>query len=408
MPNAVLTPTVIAREALMQLKNNLVMGNLVHRQYKKEFVKVGGSVNIRRPVKFAVSDGAILEKQDVEETNDTFVINKRKHVSWGFNTQDLTLAITDYSERYIRPAAMALANQVDADLMALYDDLWNWVGTPGEIINGFPDFAKGPQRLDEMSVPQNDRFAVLSPADKWGLIGSKTDLFDPVMVRSAFEMAKLGRVGGVDCFMGQNVVRHTVGVATGSPDVLGADQNTAYLTSGGTNSQSLITDGWTNDTAGILKAGDVFTIAGVKAVNEKSKATLSFDQQFVARNDVNSGASTGPATFTVSPAIITAGPYQTVSAVPADGADITVLGTGGTTYDQSMVFHKNTFGLVMVPLKVPQGVPFGTRLSSNGLSIRVIKSYDNITDEETIRLDVLYGVKTLYADLGTRLSGTGA
>jgi hypothetical protein len=39
--NTLITPTIIAKEALMQLKNNLVMGELVFRDYTKEFVKVG-------------------------------------------------------------------------------------------------------------------------------------------------------------------------------------------------------------------------------------------------------------------------------------------------------------------------------------------------------------------------------
>ena len=49
MPNTILTPNVIANEALMVLKNNLVMANLVHRDYENEFVKVGDTVTARRP-----------------------------------------------------------------------------------------------------------------------------------------------------------------------------------------------------------------------------------------------------------------------------------------------------------------------------------------------------------------------
>ena len=52
MANDIIKPTVIAKEALMQLKNQLRFGKLVHREYKEEFVKVGETVNIRKPVKF--------------------------------------------------------------------------------------------------------------------------------------------------------------------------------------------------------------------------------------------------------------------------------------------------------------------------------------------------------------------
>ena len=36
--NKLLTPQIIANEALMVLESNLTMANLVHRDYSKEFV----------------------------------------------------------------------------------------------------------------------------------------------------------------------------------------------------------------------------------------------------------------------------------------------------------------------------------------------------------------------------------
>ena len=47
MPNNFLTPQIIANEALMVLQANLVMANLVHKDYSKEFVKVGDTITIR-------------------------------------------------------------------------------------------------------------------------------------------------------------------------------------------------------------------------------------------------------------------------------------------------------------------------------------------------------------------------
>ena len=85
MSNRTLTPEVIAKEALYQLRNNCVMGRLVHRDYRKEFVKKGDTVTIRKPVKFEVVDGATRQNQDVEEGATTITIDKRKHVSWQFS-----------------------------------------------------------------------------------------------------------------------------------------------------------------------------------------------------------------------------------------------------------------------------------------------------------------------------------
>ena len=73
---------------------------------------MGDTVSIRKPVKFSVTDGATASIQDVTESSTPFVINKRKHVAWSFTTQDLTLTIEEYSDRYIQPAMISLANQV--------------------------------------------------------------------------------------------------------------------------------------------------------------------------------------------------------------------------------------------------------------------------------------------------------
>ena len=49
MPNTILTPKIIAQEALMVLESQLTMAGLVHRDYSKEFVRVGDTITIRKP-----------------------------------------------------------------------------------------------------------------------------------------------------------------------------------------------------------------------------------------------------------------------------------------------------------------------------------------------------------------------
>lgn len=413
MANALVTPSMIAKEALMQLKNNMVMGNQVHREYKKEFSGgQGDTVSIRKPVKFYTADGATRVNQDVEEKTTSITIDQRKHVSWAFNTQDLTLSIEEYSERYIKPAAITLANTVDKSLYNLYKFAWNSQGTPGTTPGNFAAIAESAQRLDEMAVPSDTRSMMVTPAAHYAVAGNQLTL-DSIgtMGKSAYENAQVGRVAGFDTFSSQNVANHTVGVATGTPLVNGAGQNVTYAASSGAPSQTLLTDGWTNSTTGILKAGDVFTIAGVFAVNPvpgegtTGKTALPYLQQFTVLADANSGATTGPATLTISPAIITSGPYQTVTAAPADNAAITVRGTGGTAYPQNLGFHKNAFALVTCPLTMPDGAAFKARESYNGLSMRVVKDYDITNDLDIIRLDILYGVKSIYPDLASRLWG---
>src|SRR6185312_6448431 len=407
--NSLINPSIIAKEALRLLDNNLVMGSLVNRSYEDEYAKKsngnkpGSTISIRKPVRYTVRDGATATPQNTTEKTTSIVVNKQKGVDLQFSSSDLTLKISDFSERYMTSAMLQLAHQVDTDLAALANNVWNWVGTPANLISSFAGIAAGPQRLDEMAVPAGERVATLSPADQYALAGAFTSsMFVQSVAKNALEKAKLPPLANVDCYSTQNVQTHTVGVATGTPLVDGASQNVTY---DGTNSQSLVTKGWTNSITGILKAGDVFTLAGVYAVNPVTKAVLPYLQQFVVTADANSGASTGPATLTISPAIIVSGAYQTVSAAPADSAAITVKGTGGTSYKSNMVFHRDAFALAMVPMELPQGAVNPARETYKGLSVRVVPYYDGTNDLGNWRLDILYGVAAIYPDLATRING---
>lgn len=412
MANTTLTADIIAKEAVMVLENNLVMAKQVYRGYEQEYSKningyeVGETISIRRPTDFVVRSGRVMQVQDVVEGKVQLTVDTLLGVDFEFTSQQLTQRIGVLSDRVIKPAMVQLSNAVDVAVMSNYRQVPNWVGTPGQVINSYTDFAKGPERLDEMSVPQDERSAVLSPADHWGLLGSQTSLYIQDAAKGAYRQGSLGMIGGVDTYMDQNVPTHTVGVATGTPLVNGANQNTTWASTKDTNQQTLNTDGWTNSTTGILKAGDIITITGVYAVNAVSKATLPFLKQFVVLADANSGASTGPAALTISPPIITSGAQQTVSAAPADDAPIQVLGTGGTGYRQNLMFHRNAFTLAMVPLVSPPGAVDVSRQTYKGVSVRVIPVYDGINDVSKWRLDILFGTKTIDPRLATRISGS--
>lgn len=407
MADVILSPTIIAKEALVQLDNALIMGNNVHRDYETEFTeqKIGSSVTIRKPVQFSVTDGATLDLQDTQEGSLTLSVDKRKHVGFDFPSVDLTLKIDMFSERYIKPAMIQLANQVDADLLALYKQVPNWVGTPGSTIDSFADWAKGLERLDEFAVPNDgNRVGVVTPTDFYGLANSFTGSYVETIAKGAIEKARLPMIGGSDVFMAQNVQAHTVGAHGGTPLIRGASQSTTYAASLTTDTMDLVTDGWTTNKG--LKEGDVFTISGVNAVNPVTKASLGFARQFRVVTNVTTNVSAANATtISISPAIITSGPYQNCTAAPDNDTAITMVGTLSTSYRQNMLFHKNAFALVTVPLKAPASAK-SSRQSYKGLSVRYVTDYDITNDREIYRFDVLYGVKCIDPRLAVRISGT--
>lgn len=411
MSNTTLTADIIAKAAVSVLENTCVMGNLVYRGYEEEFTnKVNGynpgeTISIKRPTDFVVRDGRVADRQDVTEGKFTLTVDKFKGVDFGFTSEELTLQIGDLTDRVIKPAMVQLGNQIDRDVHDLYKDVWNWVGTPGQTINSFADFAKAPERLDLGAVPMDGRNAVLSPTDEYGMLGSQTALYMQDVAKAAYRESNLGRIAMVDTYSSQNVQTFTRGTADNTTPVVKGTQSTTWATSKDTGTMTLDTDGW--DTVTTLKQGDVFTIDAVFAVNPVTKATLPHLQQFVVKADVTANATTtSSTTLTISPPIITTGAFQTVSAAALDNATITVMGTASTGYSQNLVFRKNAFALVMVPLVKPPGAVEVGRRSYKGFQVRVIPYYDGTNDLSNWRLDVLYGTKTVDARQATRVSGT--
>jgi len=419
MSNTTLTADVVARTALAILENELGVLKTVHRAYEDEFsntvngYKVGDTISIRRPADFTVRTGATLSAQDVIEGKTTLTIDQQVGVDFQFTSSDLTLKITDLSERVMKPAMSSIINYMANDVFStMYKRLYHWVGTPGQTINSFADFALGPQRMDTMAMPMDGRNAALSPADHWGLLGSQTALYIQDAAKGAYREGSLGKIGGVETRMSQVVPTHTVGPLGGTPLVNGGAQNVTYDTAKNSWTQSLITDGWTAAAASRVKEGDVFTIyaagssgAKVKFVNPKTKAVTDQDAQFVITADGSSDGS-GNLTLTISPPIITSGPHQTVNVAPADNAGIVINGTASTGYPQNLMYHKNAMALAVVPMEMPAAAYGGHRESYKGLSVRVIPIYDGTNDISKWRLDLLYGRKVIDPRLGVRVWGS--
>jgi hypothetical protein len=409
---------IIARETLAIVDNNLSgVIDSFYRDPEAEFntnvngYKKGDTVSYQRPADFTVRTTETRAAQDIVEGHVSFTVDQTYGVDFDLTSKEMNLkmdnrdGIKGLRRRVIEPAAINLVNAVVADcLTEFYRGVYNWVGTPGTRITTFAGFARGPERLDEMAVPMDNRFALLNPNDNWGLVGSQTALFIQDAAKSAYRKGSLGELGGVDTYMTQTLPTHTVGPLGGTPLVNGASQNVTYVTAKDTWAQNLITDGWTAAAANRLKKGDVFTIANVFMVNPKTKANTGILQQFVVNADVSSDGS-GNLTASISPPIIISGPHQTVNAAPADNAAITVLGTANTGYRQNLMYARTAFALCVVPMVIPPGSVDHQRETHNGLSIKVGPVYNGTDNSSGWRMDMLWGRKLLDPRLATRVSG---
>lgn len=394
MADQLLTPSIITNETLAMLENNLVMGGMVNRQFENQFKGIGASITVRKPNRFVLTRGPGLQIQDVIEPSTSITISNQLQVAFKFSLQDLTLIIREFSERYLKPAAAVIANGVDTDVMGLVPQIYNQVGTSGTIPNAYSYLTQVGQRMDEGAVPQDGRKLVLGPAAYWSMDNALIGLY----VKSVAEPALKGflaNLANFEIYQDQNATYQTTGAYAGSGVVNGAGQT------GGT----LITNGWTASTTALFNVGDVITLDGVHAINPQSRVSTQALMNFVI-NAVANSDSGGNSTLSFSPAIVTSGAYQNVDVSPANLTRVRLAtsAVGSTTYAQSIGFVKDCFGLVTVPLELPDGVDFKAREMYKGLSLRIIRAYDINNDQMPCRLDLLEGVAAFYPELGVRLT----
>jgi hypothetical protein len=403
MPNTNLTISMVTREALRILENNLTFAKGVNREYDDQYgvsgAKIGDTLNIRKPARYIGRSGTALAVEDHTETSVPLVLNNQFGVDISFTSKELALSIDDFSKRILAPAVATIANKIDRDGLALYNQINQAVGTPGTLPSALKTYLQAGQKLDESATPRDgNRSLVVSSGMEVEIVDALKGLFQSSeKIADQYETGNMGKSAGFKWSMDQNVVTHQVGPLGGTPLTNGIPAQGAT---------TLVTDGWTASAALRLRQGDVFTIAGVFGVNPQNRQSTGALQQFVVTANVSSDGS-GNATIPIFPAIQSTGAFATVTALPADNAAITVLGAANTLSPTGIAYHRDAFVLGCADLQLPKGVDMASRVSSKqvGMSIRMVRDYDINSDTFPCRLDVLYGWRVVYPELAVRIQG---
>ncbi|MBP5930187.1 hypothetical protein F3K39_19165 [Streptomyces sp. LBUM 1479] len=304
MANTLLTPQVIAQQALANLYESTVMANLVHRDYEPEFArKVGDAITIRKPAVFTAHEydrSAGITVQDATESGIPMSLNHFADVSFAVTAEDLTLKIEDFDEQLLTPAMEAISQKIDRDLLALRDDISQEVGDvaaagpPATYLWSNPKvLVEAGMTLDIKKVPTTERRVVTGPitAAQW--------VADPAF----HEADKRG------------------------------------------------------STEGLMEAS-------------LGRRVFGFD------------------------------PYMTQNiAVPSP------QGSGISTTEVGVAFHKTAFALAFRPLALPQGNSNAAIANYKGFGLRVIYGYDMDKKQDVVSVDCLYGVKTLDANRAVLIKG---
>jgi hypothetical protein len=417
MANNLLTISKITNEALMVLENELTFSSEVDRNYDDQFAvtgaKIGATVNVRKPARFIGTTGPALNVEDFNETSIPVTLSTQFHVDTQFTTQDLALSLDMFSDRVLKPAISAIANKVDRDGLAMATlQTANIVGTAGTPPTGLITYLTAGAYLDSEGAPRDGRRScIVEPFTSATIVDSLKGLFAPNQkISEQYEKGMMGTdSAGMKWKMDQNVVSQVFGAnsTTTVTASVNTTTGTGFLTSGWASTSTISLTAANSGTLN-LNAGDVFTIAGVYAVNPQNRAAYGSNKlrNFVVKTTaaIASGAS---GNVVVSPAVITAGQFQNVS-IPttSSAAAVTQFNSTGIVSPQNIIMHRSAFALAVADLELPEGVHFAGRASDKemGLSIRVVRQYTINNDSIPTRLDVLYGWAPLYPELACRVA----
>jgi hypothetical protein len=377
MVNTVLTPDIIANEALLILENNLAAASVVYRDYEQEFggARVGDTITIRKPASFSVNEfTSSITKQDITESSVSLQLEKHFDVSTQVTSKELTLDLDGFSQRVVEPAMVALAEQIDGYIYDQYSSVHNFSGTAGTPPASLANLASIDQILNEQKVPMAGRVAFMNPAAKASMMAIEAVVTAEKRGDggAALTSASMGRVMGMDFYGVQGVKAHTAGSQGGQSGLLVNGTVAAAATTMNADAA--------HAAAATLKKGDIFTVAG---------ASGSF--VVTADKTASGSAFTGIAFSPAAPA----GGF-------ADNAAITVVGD----HAANLAGHPRGLALAVAPLSLPMDASGRAAIvSSRGLSIRVVQDYDINSKTDVISFDVLCGAKVVQPELLTRVLG---
>lgn len=391
MANTFLTSDILAREAVLLLENNLVMGNLANRTWEGEFqsARQGDSIRIRKPASMTVTEftnngSNTTTPQSVTETSTTLTLEKLFDVSFQVTSKEMTLSIDDFNERLMRPAMAAMAQKIDSYILGKFTEVGGLAevndtfGAPSTIQN----VAKIVEKLNNQKAPMSRRAMVVSPRTQTALYGvsefTKVNERGPEGV-GAIREAAMGRFLGMDFYMDQNVQKHTAGsmAADATQDALAIDNASGY-SKGDT---TIHVDGATTATSAIA-VGDVIRI------------TYDSGNEFEHTVTTAVTFSSSEGDVVISPPL-----YEDVS----DNAVVAFVQDGAGTSEQNIAFTPEALALVMVNLSEPLGPGTdSTTMSYRGFSLRTTITYDHSKKVDLVSVDALVGAKFVQPECAVR------
>jgi P22 coat protein - gene protein 5 len=399
VPNTFKILTFIANDMLRQVKNNLqFVKNVAGEDLAARFTdapKKGETISVRKPTRYVGRTGETYTAEDYIERTVDMTVQTTAGVDITLTNRELMFQVDQISERVVGPAAMTLANILDRTALSnAYKAVYNSVGTPGTIPNALKTYNQARALMSWEAAPADSHTLLVTPDMQVEAVDAGKTLFNPDgAIGSQYETGLIGRHAGAKVYEVQNLPVHTVGPLGGAPSC-------ASVVAGGA---AINTTGWTAAASSRLKAGDTFTVAGCYAVNPWTRQSTGGLRKFTVTADFSSDGA-GAGAVSVSPTIVTTGPFQNVSVSPS--GSITVLGAASTVTPVGLRFHRDAFLFGTFKQPMPESaVEFAKVVTdpSTGISIRFIRDWDTVNNKQLNRFDVVWAWGVAYPEFACRI-----
>lgn len=341
-----------------------------------------------------------MDTQDVTETTTQLVVGTQLGVDINFSSVELTLSLDDFAERILEPAMTRLSAEVCKTIInGVYPYVWNFENTTFGTKPVLTDVLAARALLQQGLAPSGDRHCMVDALAANSIITDSKALFHNASeIERQYREGMLGTIAGLSFFESELTPVQTNGSRT--------DTTPTTSTASITNGTATITLSACNS-SGTWTAGDVFTIAGVYAVNPETKVVQPYLQQWGVTSAGT--AATSAVTLAVSPTPYKTTAKQNISVVTSSATAVTLhvsaggSGTASTAFRNGLAYHRDAFTFVTADLEMPKGVDFAARKVIDNVSLRIVRNYDIINDKFPCRIDVLFGYKALRPGWAARI-----
>jgi hypothetical protein len=388
------------------LEVTMFLNTRFNKDYQKEFA-VGATVNIKYPPQFVIRDGMDWTPQGISEIQT--VVNCNQAFGIDFQWSDLEAALDvergddRISDLYIKGPMAQIAQEWDSRsayfAYANSNNIVGVLGTDPTTLQSFSYAAR--QRIVEMAGGVDGKSGIVIPPQvNTSLVPAQALNMNPAdEISREFKKGVIGVNAGYNWHESMSLYDHTAGTWAGAVTVNGAGQSGNSLTVTATAGDTFL-------------VGDVVGIGGTTNVNPRTRRrTNSTYTKTVCITVALVAAGGGVDVITFTPALYGPGsPYQNISALPANGAALTLFpGTvapNGKTGKNGllMIGGGNTdaagFTIVNVPLELPKNEQIARqqRHPETGMAVRLVKFWDPTKSRMGWRFDTLGGYGILYND----------